>query len=707
VRVLTAMAVMAGAAIAATGAAPTAGASPAPVERVAKLTASDGTTSTGLGASIVVTDELIVAGAPGGSTAHGAVYLYARGADGWVDATQTAKLTASDGGANDGFGRSVAVDGDTIVVGAPGNDFATGAAYVFTKPATGWADATEAAKLTASDGDSTDVFGASVAVNGSTVVAGAPASTQFHPSALYVFERPTNGWVDATQTAKLTQFDAVNQDKLGVSVAMSADVIVAGATGDDTGTVFGHGSLYVYARPAGGWAAATETAKLTASDAAAFDELGRSVAVSGDVIVAGAPCHDRVDEAAASCQSAYESDEGAIYLYEKPATGWATGTETAVLRDSAPALHDSLGSAVAIDGDVVVGGLPWTAGSADVFVRPDDGWADSTEAQVLTPAGQYENGFGGAVAVHAGVIAVGMGDLQDVGSVDVFEPPAETTAPTTSITADPADPDGTNGWYHQTAPSVTVTADDGDGSGVAETRCALDPATPPATFQDLPASCAYLTATSIGADGTHVLYAASIDAAGNAETPISRTFDVDQNGPTVTCTTAPTFTVGGTGSVTASVTDGTSGPATSPASAAADLTTVGARTANVTGYDVAGNATTQACPYVVAYDLEVATPASGQRFKAGTSIPVQLTLRDASGILIGASEAQALANQCLVTARLDTGSRACASYDSKKHRFTVKISTTKTTTTGSHIIWTEVRAGTAYVNTVSTAVILR
>src|SRR5262249_57460127 len=100
---------------------------------------------------------------------------------GWTNATETAKLTASDGAPNDFLGSSVAISGDTVVVGADldtiGLNVQQGSAYVFVKPGTGWADATQTAKLTASDGAGRDQFGLSVAITGDTLVVGAPAHT--------------------------------------------------------------------------------------------------------------------------------------------------------------------------------------------------------------------------------------------------------------------------------------------------------------------------------------------------------------------------------------------------------------------------------------------------------------------------------------------------------------------------------------------------
>ncbi|MDM8553620.1 choice-of-anchor D domain-containing protein, partial [Desulfococcaceae bacterium HSG7] len=115
----------------------------------------------------------------------------------------------------------------------------------------------------------------------------------------YVFVKPAGGWSDMTQTAKLTASDANSDDHFGWSVAVNGDTAVVGANGDDTG------SAYVFVKPAGGWSDMTQTAKLTASDAAADDQFGSSAAVSGDTVVVGAPYND--DDGAES---------GSAYIFE-------------------------------------------------------------------------------------------------------------------------------------------------------------------------------------------------------------------------------------------------------------------------------------------------------------------------------------------------------------------------------------------------------
>ena len=104
----------------------------------------------------------------------GSAYLFIKPEGGWSSGHEDAKLTASDGGYDHGFGGSVAISGDTLVIGALGRDNATGAAYLFTRPVSGWHSGTEDLRITASDGADNDCFGISVSISGTTVAAGAP-----------------------------------------------------------------------------------------------------------------------------------------------------------------------------------------------------------------------------------------------------------------------------------------------------------------------------------------------------------------------------------------------------------------------------------------------------------------------------------------------------------------------------------------------------
>jgi hypothetical protein len=252
----------------------------------AKLTASDGAAGDRFG-SVAISGDTVVAGAEGdddSGSASGSAYVFVRPMGGWTGAlTEDAKLSASDGAADHGFGVSVAISGDTVVAGALGDDSFSGSAYVFVRPMGGWAGSlTENAKLTASDGAANEVFGTSTAISGSVVVAGAPDADGFSGSA-YVFARPVGGWAGSlTENAKLTASDGVAMESFGTSTAISGNVVVAGAA-------FGS-SAYLFVEPVGGWVGSlTEDAELTASDGDPADQLGFSIAISGNTVVAGAP----------------------------------------------------------------------------------------------------------------------------------------------------------------------------------------------------------------------------------------------------------------------------------------------------------------------------------------------------------------------------------------------------------------------------------
>jgi glyoxylate utilization-related uncharacterized protein len=189
----------------------------------------------------------------------------------------------------------VSADGSTIIAGAPFNSTSqgnlAGVVYIFVKPGAAWANGTETAQLTALDGTTGTQLGTAVAtsVDGSTVAASAAGTSSVH-SAVYVFAKPTLGWAAETQTAKLTGSDTGTANLFGSAVAISSDgsTIIAGDGLNNSS----RGAAYVFVKPAaGGWITGTETTKLTASDSASGDEFGRSVSVSSDglTIAVGAP----------------------------------------------------------------------------------------------------------------------------------------------------------------------------------------------------------------------------------------------------------------------------------------------------------------------------------------------------------------------------------------------------------------------------------
>ena len=399
-----------------------------PVIQTAKLLASDGAAEDYFGSSVAISGDTVVVGSQGadvGANTHqGAAYVFVKTAEGWVDMTQTAKLTASDGAVNDFFGGTVAVSGETVVVGVPNVDGFRGSAYVFVKPAGGWADMTQTARLTAADGAPGDFFGNSIAVSADAVLVGAfddsIGANEYQGSA-YVFEKPAGGWADMTQTAKLTASDGAAEDEFGATVAISGDMVVVGAYSDDIGANANQGSAYVFEKPAGGWADMTQAAKLTTSDGAAEDSFC-VVAISGDTVVVGAYGDD----------IGANAGQGSAYVFEKPAGGWADMTQTAKLTAPDGAAEDAFGGCVAISGDTVLVGAPYNdfntgqnQGSAYVFVKPAGGWADMTLASRLNVAGGAADNFGSSVAVSGDTVVAGsqgtdVGANANQGSAYVF-----------------------------------------------------------------------------------------------------------------------------------------------------------------------------------------------------------------------------------------------------------------------------------------------
>lgn len=293
--------------------------------QVATLTASDGVVGDRLGVSVSISGNTIVAGAPdariGPNSDQGAAYVFVEPPTGWTSMTETAKLTVANGATDDALGRSVGIDGNTIVAGVPGyNGIDAGEVLVFVQPASGWVSGNESAALTATGGAVNHALGTSVAIQGNTVVAGAPGST-YSPNgvlgAAYVFEEPAGGWQGVVnQTAKLTSTRGANTDRLGESVGLSGSTVVAGAPGVSTNRIRNQGLACVYVEPQTGWANMTETADLYNLHGNPEEQFGASVAVNGTAVVAGAPGY--------YLQGRTGETTGAAYVYTEPPSGWVT-----------------------------------------------------------------------------------------------------------------------------------------------------------------------------------------------------------------------------------------------------------------------------------------------------------------------------------------------------------------------------------------------
>jgi hypothetical protein len=369
--------------------------------QIARLT-SQNLTGFLLGWSVAIDGDTLVAGAPNSQEA----LVYVKPSSGWGDMNQIATLVQSKKQPRSNFAPAVAISGDVIVVGSPYSigscQCGSGSVYLYIKPPGGWVGTlTETAKLTPSDGQRNDYFGASLAMSGDTVVVGAPGiypGTQ--PGAAYVFVKPSTGWTNMTQTAKLSSTASRNLDLMGQSVAISGNTILVGAPGAPY-SVLDSGAAYIFVEPAGGWVNMTQTATLGAANAVKGDSLGFSVALSGNTALIGAPFH---------------AINGVAYIYVAPKTGWKDMTETAELARAGPSGRAAeFGLAVALDGSTAVVGAPelrvaFTTGLAFEFDEPAGGWVSTT-----TPNSTL-SGADARVGAYAGTSVVAKGNIIVVGA---------------------------------------------------------------------------------------------------------------------------------------------------------------------------------------------------------------------------------------------------------------------------------------------------
>ncbi len=367
-----------------------------------KFIAPDGEAGDNFGFSVAIDGDTAVVGAVndtvGANSEQGSLYVFVRTGINW---TQQQMVTASDGARRDNFGVSVAINGDTIVAGAYAADVGPnpdqGSAYVFARSGTTW---TQQQKLTADDGAADDQFGYSVAISRNTLVVAAPTDdvVSSDQGSAYVFLRTGSTW---SQQQKLTAGDAAANDQFGFSVAISGDTIVAGAMHKVIAAHQDQGSAYVFVRTGTTW---SQQQQLIVSNGFTLDQFGVSVAISGDTIVVGAQGVDLTD-----------TDQGSAYVYLRTGTTWNLQQQ---LVASDAGKTDRFGVSVAISGDTIVVGahladVAFTnQGSVYVFVRSGVGW---TERQKLIASdGAADDDFGCAVAINGDTVVIGA-DFDDVG----------------------------------------------------------------------------------------------------------------------------------------------------------------------------------------------------------------------------------------------------------------------------------------------------
>ncbi len=252
----------------------------------------------------------------------GVAYVYKKNGTSWFFQDT---IYANDGETADNFGKSIAISGDYIVVGADNEDFGSGSAYVFHRNDTIWE---QVAKLEGDD-SLNDYFAHSVDIDGDKIVVGAWQSNApgSNTGSAFVFKNNGGVWELDTQ---LVAKDAAVDDGLGYSVAISGDYIVAGAHGSNLST----GAAYVFYNDAGTW---KQQAKLVANNGGYEDYFGKNVSISGNYILVGAQRYDYA-----------KSDEGTVYLFVRTGTDWARQTQFFASDTSDTGIY---GYCTAIDGD--------------------------------------------------------------------------------------------------------------------------------------------------------------------------------------------------------------------------------------------------------------------------------------------------------------------------------------------------------------------
>ena len=298
----------------------------------------------------------------------GAAYIFER--DGSGNWTEKTILRASNLGASDQFGVSVAISGNCAIVGAFEEDGTSvsattdgcGAAYIFERDGSGnW---TEKTILRASNLGASDYFGWSVAISGNYAIVGAfqedgtsVGATTDSCGAAYIFERNGSGnWIQNPTILRASNLGA--SDQFGRSVAISGTYAIVGAFAEDgaSNTTGDSGAAYIFERNSGTgvW---NETRVLRASNLGAGDLFGRSVAISGNYAIVGADAEDGTNNTITDC--------GAAYIFERNDSGvW---TEIKLLRATnvVNGSQDNFGKIVAIDGNYVIVGIPGDDGTSN------------------------------------------------------------------------------------------------------------------------------------------------------------------------------------------------------------------------------------------------------------------------------------------------------------------------------------------------------
>lgn len=324
--------------------------------RTQKLVADDGQAFDTFGDAVVFNGTTALIGAYGeminGNFSQGAVYVFTLSDGSW---SQTQKITADDGQMFDNFGYSLGLSGTTALIGADGaavgDNASQGKVYVFNESGGTW---TEVQTLVADDGGIGDIFGYSIAFDGTTAVIGAYGNNGYQGAA-YLFGETGGTW---SQSQKLVADDGASNTYFGYATALSGSTILIGSWGANPGGNDTQGAAYIFTDTGGTW---SQTQELLADDGAAGDKFGHSVALEGTTALIGADGWSN------------SSAQGAVYDFDASG-GVFVQSQTLVAEDGAPA--DQFGLPVTLDGDTaLIGSWLWRSpedtipGSAYFFTR--------------------------------------------------------------------------------------------------------------------------------------------------------------------------------------------------------------------------------------------------------------------------------------------------------------------------------------------------
>ena len=351
-----------------------------------KLEADAGASGFEFGAAVDVQGNEVLIGAPGADNQRGAVYVFLRSGNSWLFQN---KISPADGQDGEAFGRALGYAGVDLIIGAPDNSNVNGTdagiVYLYSRILNNWNFETT---VLASNRIVQPLFGASVAIGESLAVIGAEGK-ETDAGAAFVFERTETGW---RQTAELAASDGAAGDLFGKSVDLTDDLIIVGAPGDDNENGDNAGAAYVFLKGSMGW---SEQARLVASDGAEDDYFARSVAINGSTIAVGAPLAD----------ATAGDDAGKVYTFASEGSLW---NEQAILTVAEGAASDNLGASVALENTTLVIGAPQDEmGSGRVYVFEQIGGSWVQEAELIGSDNELGDALGTDVDIHDNYILTG------------------------------------------------------------------------------------------------------------------------------------------------------------------------------------------------------------------------------------------------------------------------------------------------------------